>query len=332
MTFLTKADALAWLAAAETDIHRGAWVDPSSAQMTVAELAKRWLEHDPSKRASTVARDEVILRLHILPLIGMARIGDVTPPSVQKLVNTWAQGQAPRTARRQYDVVRALFSYAVASDWLARSPCRGIDLPRMEALRRPAVAPEDVAAIAEKIDARYSPMVWLGAVLGLRWGEVAGLTVGSLDLLRGTVAVTEQLGRDRQLGPPKSAAGRRTLTLPKALGTLLAAHLAATGLTAADAERLVFTSPRGAALDYPRWRQRVWVPAVREAGLVGVNFHDLRRANATALVHDGIDVKTAQARLGHSDPRLTLAIYAQATTEADRTAAQRLGERFFGAR
>ena len=32
--------------------------------------------------------------------------------------------------------------------------------------------------------------------------------------------------------------------------------------------------------------------------------------------------------LGHTDPRLTLGIYAQATTEADRVAAERLGERF----
>ena len=62
-------------------------------------------------------------------------------------------------------------------------------------------------------------------------------------------------------------------------------------------------------------------------GLRGVGFHDLRRANATAMVLDGVDVKTAQTRLGHSDPRLTLAIYAQATSEGDRTAAERLGQR-----
>lgn len=43
---------------------------------------------------------------------------------------------------------------------------------------------------------------------------------------------------------------------------------------------------------------------------------------------EGVDMKTAQTRLGHSDPRLTLAIYAQATTEADRSAATRIGARF----
>jgi integrase len=112
---------------------------------------------------------------------------------------------------------------------------------------------------------------------------------------------------------------------------MLAAHLAASGLTAADAERLVFTSPHGTALDYSRWRQRVWLPAIKAAGVPGVSFHDLRRANATALVLDGVDLKTAQTRLGHSDPRLTLAVYAQATTEADKDAAERLGRHFFGA-
>lgn len=56
-------------------------------------------------------------------------------------------------------------------------------------------------------------------------------------------------------------------------------------------------------------------------------FHDLRRTNATAMVLDGVDVKTAQTRLGHSDPRLTLAIYAQATSQGDRAAAEKLGSR-----
>lgn len=40
---------------------------------------------------------------------------------------------------------------------------------------------------------------------------------------------------------------------------------------------------------------------------------------------------TAQVRLRHSDPRLTLAIYAQATTEGDRSAANKLGARLMGA-
>ena len=55
-----------------------------------------------------------------------------------------------------------------------------------------------------------------------------------------------------------------------------------------------------------------------------VVVRSLERGLATGLVAEGVDVKTAQARLGHSDPRLTRAIYAQATGEA----ATRIGARF----
>ena len=70
------------------------------------------------------------------------------------------------------------------------------------------------------------------------------------------------------------------------------------------------------------------MPACVAAGLDGLVFHDLRRAAATALVLERVDMKTAQTRLGHSDPRLTLVLYAQASNEADRDAAERVGARF----
>jgi integrase len=61
----------------------------------------------------------------------------------------------------------------------------------------------------------------------------------------------------------------------------------------------------------------------------GLGFHDLRRASATSLVAAGVDVKTAQSVLGHSDARLTLDHYAQVVTERQRAAADAMGARFF---
>jgi integrase len=145
-------------------------------------------------------------------------------------------------------------------------------------------------------------------------------------------------------GPPKSKAGNRTVGVPDALMQLLGEHLAHRGLNGADVDAYVFVAPNGGPLDYSGWYHRVWVPAVvglgffteepdpkrpgRKVKRPTLGFHDLRRANATGLVAEGVDLKTAQARLGHSDPRLTLAIYAQATTEGDRTATERMGNRF----
>ena len=86
--------------------------------------------------------------------------------------------------------------------------------------------------------------------------------------------------------------------------------------------------PDGEPLRYENWRRRIWLPAVEAAALGTLTFHDLRRACASGMVADRVDMKTAQTRLGHSDPRLTLAVYAQAMSDSDRGAADRLGDRF----
>jgi integrase len=111
---------------------------------------------------------------------------------------------------------------------------------------------------------------------------------------------------------------------------LLERHMGHRAITREDVSAFLFVGPDGDHLDYANWLHRIWYPAREDADLDWLQFHDLRRANATGLVVEGVDIKTAQTRLGHTDPRLTLGIYAQATTEADRAAAQRLGRRFMG--
>ena len=97
-------------------------------------------------------------------------------------------------------------------------------------------------------------------------------------------------------GPPKSSAGRRTLAVPKTLAEMLAEHLARRGLTAEHGDELVFSMPDGGVLDSRDFRYRIWVPATERAGVVGLTFHDLRRANASGLVLAGVDLKTAPRR------------------------------------
>ena len=334
-TFATKGDALAHLAGIETDMRRGTWIDPREGDLSLASLASQWLGSNPAKRPDTRATDEYHLNSHILPSLRNKRIAEVTPRMLQHLVNSWTETLAPKTVSRPYGVVRAMFSYAVESDMLFRSPCRGIKLPRIEPRTRRMLTPDEVGALATSTTEEYRAMVWLGAIVGLRFSEVAGLRVGRIDFLGQSLSVVETVTKDGRggvvLGPPKSAASRRTLALPQVLVSLLAEHVAKLGLTGADIDGLLFPAPGGGPLRYANWRNRVWVPACRAAGLSPVGFHDLRRLSATLLVREGVDVKTAQTRLGHSDVRLTLGLYAQAVAEADRAATDRLGELFLSA-
>lgn len=331
-TFLTKSDAFAYLSTVEADVHRGSWIDPRAATKTVSQVADEWLASNPTKRASTRTTDEDALRLRIRPAIGDRLVGRVQQPDVQALVNQWATEIGPRSVRRTYGVLRAVFTYAVAAAVVAQSPCRNVKLPKVEPGHRHALTAAEVAALARAVGERYSAAVYVAAVIGLRWSEIAGLKVRALDLDGGTLTVREVLVRTahnaKVTGPPKSDAGRRTVSLPPALVEMLRAHLERRGLAAGDSEAYVFPAPGGGPVDYSNWRRRYWVPACAAAGLDGVGFHDLRRAAATALVLQGVDMKTAQVRLGHADPRMTLAVYAQATSEADRSAADRLGSHF----
>lgn len=251
--------------------------------------------------------------------------------------------------RRGYGVLQSIINYAVRLDMLGRSPCRGINLPKVAPLRRHVVDAAELARLAKGLGGvgDLGPMVYLGAMNGLRWGEVAGLRVRHLDFEMGTVAVVETIARGRkgvvQVGEPKSDAGRRTLPVPPELLAMLVEHLAARGQTVGDRDELLFTAPGGGMLRYSNWLRRRWYPAAVAAGVGrvvtdedtgrtsfrGLGFHDLRRASATGLVAAGVDVKTAQAVLGHADSRVTLDLYAQVVTEQHKAAVKATAARFF---
>jgi integrase len=164
---------------------------------------------------------------------------------------------------------------------------------------------------------------------------VAGLRVGYVDLMHRVLTVAETVTRDAKGRPvhsktTKSQASKRALSIPKALADLLSEHMARVELSAASQDSFLFEAPNGGPLRYSNWRARTWLPAIASTGHAGAGFHDLRRTNATVLVMEKVDMKTAQVRLGHSDARLTLALYAQAVEAADRQAAETLGRQFFG--
>jgi integrase len=133
---------------------------------------------------------------------------------------------------------------------------------------------EDVGALDAAIDERYRPMVWIGALLGLRWGEDAGLRFGRIDLLGRLLSVTEIVTRDAHggsvVGPPQSVAGIRTLSMPRKLAGVLAEHFAGLGLMGSDTDSYVFEAPGGGPLSYSSFRRRIWQPAISAAGLEGV--------------------------------------------------------------
>jgi integrase len=72
--------------------------------------------------------------------------------------------------------------------------------------------------------------------------------------------------------------------------------------------------PRGEPIDYHNWRNRVWAPLMKEAGVTGT-FHMLRHFFVTALIQSGVNAKVAQTLAGHHSASFTLDQYADAVPE-----------------
>jgi integrase len=90
----------------------------------------------------------------------------------------------------------------------------------------------------------------------------------------------------------------------------------------------VFASAAGTRQDGGRVRGRVLAKAAKRANAKlaadgqtplpeGLTLHALRRTCASVLVALGKDPRYVMAQLGHTDPTVTLGIYAQAMTSSD---------------
>ena len=112
---------------------------------------------------------------------------------------------------------------------------------------------------------------------------------------------------------PKSNAGQRSWPLSEQQILSISAHLATTKRTMANQDEPLFTSPKGSHLVYSNFRQRVFLPAIKRAGIPNTVIHDIRRTTATVLVAEQVDMKTIQELMGHSDIRTTMNLYSSAT-------------------
>jgi len=327
--FRRKTDAERFSVTVETDKIRGMWADPRLAKITVAEWLPTWQASRVHLRPSTRVLAESLLRNHVLPYFGDRRLGSVTPTDLQGFVSRLGEkGLAASTVRQCYLLVAGLFSSALDSDIIVRSPCRGINLPHDAKSEMRFLTADEVSDLARVIDERYHALVLTAAYTGCRFGELAGLRVQRLDLLRRTLTVAESLAEVRgqvRLSPPKTAAARRQVALPKFLSEELAGHLAD---WPPGGDRFLFAAPQGGPLLRRNFRRRAWLPAVRASVGEPMRFHDLRHTHAAMLIAQGEHPKVIQNRLGHSSIKVTLDTYGHLFDGLDEAAAVRLDEAF----
>lgn len=302
--FVRKLDAQRWLNEVTASVVTGAYVAPRAGRITVGAWAAKWQhDHTGHLKPSTALRYEGLLRLQVLPTWETVQLESVRHADVGAWVASLsAAGLSPSSVRAAHRVLSLLLDLAVRDRRIASNPAVGVKLPRAVSREVRALTRAQVADLATAAGAD-GDVVRLLATSGLRFGEMVGLKVARVDLLRRRLDVAEavtQVGGVLTTGTPKTHQ-RRTVPLARSLVKPLALRCAGR-----DSDDYVFTSPQGGPIRLDNWRRRVFDPAVLTAGLADVTPHDLRHTAASLAISSGASIKAVQRMLGHASAAMTL--------------------------
>lgn len=324
-TYATEAAAQQFLDDTASDIRRGLWAAPAAGGKTVAgvaavgalatpsaplpagriptlaQYAPAWLDRRRVKGRPLAVRTRehysAFLTREILPTFGHLQLDQITRAAVRE----WHNRAAAETVRAQsYAVLASIMRSAVEEDdHIEETPCtiRGAATQPRPARKDPLTA-EQVMALVGAINGRYSALVAVLGFCGLRFGEAVGLKRADVDLEARTIKVRGQIVRTKAgllaQDRPKTAAGVRTVPIPRRVVPFLRKHLAEHA-----GPDLVFPAATGGALAQSSFQKPLGVACKRTG--IACNPHLLRHTAATLFAQQkGVNAADVQRFLGHT--------------------------------
>jgi len=282
--------------------------------LTFAEVFDEYLVYSKLKKKNPRSwkREEQLFRLHVSPVIGklpLSRIAEV--PHLRNLQkNMEKAGSSPRTIRYALHVVRIVFHFAMDEGYFSgTNPAleksrnavsqkrSGISYPQEDNKKERYLAREEADVLMKELAGRSAEvhsMAMLALYAGLRFGEIAKLTWGNVDLFQGTMNL-------RQTKSGKDRIAYMTPDIQK--------MFAQRG--PGESDKLVFPA-RGKENEPHYMISHLYYAVVKKLFNEGitdkkqlVNFHTLRHTFASWLVKNGTDIYKVQELLGHGDLKMT---------------------------
>lgn len=323
--FKRKSDAENWAAEHVTLAKAtGSYVDPQAGKATVESLWPAWVAAKRVRcKASYIESLEREWRCRVEPMWGSRELASVTRREVQEWVTVLHEGRRdPRgevvakpvsatVILRASGILSGIMEQAKDDRLIAANPCERVEKPRKRRKEHRYLSLDELMRLADESGWRR-PMVLTLGLCGIRWGEMAGLRVGDVDLRRhrlwvrrSATEVSHRIVEDT----PKSDEWRQVV-FPDVLGGMLRDRCSGRG----DND-LLFTDPRTGGYvrrtHGPNTTSSWFYWARQRAGIEGeMTVHDLRHTAASLMVRSGANVKAVQNQLGHASAAMTLDTYA----------------------
>jgi len=93
---------------------------------------------------------------------------------------------------------------------------------------------------------------------------------------------------------------------------------------------LIFPDEAGNPIDQSNLLKRNFFPAIIKVCIEKIRFHDLKHTFASLLIEQGENIKYIQSQLGHSNPTVTLDVYAHLMKTYNQESVRKLESTIFG--
>jgi integrase/predicted DNA-binding transcriptional regulator AlpA len=281
----------------------------------------------PLRKRTTQHSYQVILEHHILPEFRNRQLTELTGEDVQGFLNRKAvSGVAWNTVKNIASVLSAVYAAAVKYGYLRSNPVHSAELPQEPVRVQPQLpTDEELQRLQDALDEPHRTMVWLACATGVRVSELLALRWSAIDWERKCLWVREAV-HDGKIDSPKTHRSQRPIRLTESDLSRLR-QFRKRNVEAQDQDWL-FPNTRGTApFRADNLLERVIRPTATKLGITPVTWHLLRHWHTTVLHDEGIPIKVAQERLGHSRAETTMKHYVHLSQQAEDEAAKVLSRR-----
>lgn len=319
-------------------ILNGKYVEKNS--MTIKEWSEIWTKnYFLNLKNSTIEAYTSHLRNHIVPCFGKMKIQALKRMNVQKFINDLnSKGLSPKSIKNIHLTLHRLLKDAVLAEIIPSNPAENILLPKMVKQEMVVLNEDNIKLFldtAEDMYPDYYDVFKFFLLSGLRVGELIGLTFDRYNSETHSILIDRQLNKAMHFNfdTPKHDVTRIVYIPPEAEKIILERQKVfedmnkRLGKHNKNKDGFIFFTDEGNHLTHTILYKR-FKKIVNKIKIPNLRIHDLRHTFATIALKSGMDIKTLQKILGHSDATFTLNRYGHSTDTMSQEAASNFGSMF----
>jgi len=239
-----------------------------------------------------------------------------------------ASGMPTATLRKILVSLEQIFKHAGRHRYISYNPFLDAERPKGKKTKDTikVLTPTAINSLLDAVeDKKYKTLFRLATMSSARQGELSGLKWSDIDWQNSQIHIQRTFNNQEWYDVKTETSNRKIDLGPSMMAELRKWEIAC---PPNDLD-LIFPNRARQPLNHNNVVSRYFNPALKKAGIEQIRFHDLRHTYATLLIEQGENIKYIQTQLGHSNPTVTLNIYAYLMKKVNQEAACRLENAIF---